>query len=1558
MNNDASRKPATPDAIGTNGCAVAITGMACLFPGAANLATYWSNIRGGVDAITEVPAHRWDPVYYDPDSDAPDRFYCRRGGFVDDLADFDPLAYGIMPVAADGAEPDQLISLRVGAEALADAGLTEKDFDPRRAGVIIGRGNYIGAGMTRLEQHVRTSEQLVGALRQLVPNLSDSALRQIKTEFQGKLGHYGPDTAIGLVPNLTASRLANRLNLFGPAYTVDGACASSLLAVDQAVRELRSGRCDFMLAGGIHLSHDVAFWSVFCQLGALSRRQRIRPFDRRADGLLIGEGAGMVCLKRLEDAARDGDRIYAVIRGCGISSDGRAAGLMNPAVSGQLMALERAWSEAGLDPEELGYLEAHGTGTPAGDEAELTTLARFFGSATHEEDRIGIGSVKSMIGHTMPAAGIAGLIKAALAIHHAELPPTLHCEQPHDIFDRTRFAPIDRARVWPTDPRGSRIAAVNAFGFGGINAHVVLEGIGIPAPRKVAHDSDAQASATTTVEAISKPVPPAIAIFAADTPEALARDLETNRQAEPDPKTLLRLAILDPTPERRKRAGIIASRGRAWRGREGIYFSPDGLLSRGGKLAFLYPGVDSSFEPRLDDLAAFFGMAVPSQAHPVALSPEQLESAGMGIIQTNRLLTEVLERLNIGPDALAGHSIGEWSAMIAADCLPRDQLDAFIDQLKPGTLEVPGVVFLAAGCGLEKAQQAIANLADIVISHENCTRQVIICGCEASIAAAERRLRTMRVLAQRLPFQSGFHSPLFTDYLGPHQNFFKAFPLQPASLPLWSATLAAPYPTDVDAIRELAVRHLVEPVRFRPLVEKMHDAGFRVFVQVGTGSLPGFVDDSLGRHPHLAISANLPKRSGLVQLCHLAAALWCEGALVDLAVLGSAQATSETSRAKPARTSATRKLALGVPLVRLDTRLDLNPAESKTERKTVPPTGERATHPVAQGFQTILRELETASADILEAWRSTPPARRTNPASRQATPPPPPDSPTPSAPSGRSNEAVELPTDTTPRERGPVIDLTETRTTHRRLSVQACPELLDHSFFAQPPNWPIIADRYPVVPMTMSIQILLEAARQAAPGKVVVALEKLQAFRWLVVTDPVDLEIRTKRLGHDRLAISLEGYARAETVLADRYPEAPTVETKTLPDETPTSIDAETLYRERWMFHGPAYQGIETFHGICDGGIRGRLVARQGPGSLLDNAGQLFGYWIMARATVDRLAMPIGLRRILFYGPDPTVGQRLDCTVHIREVTAKEAAADMELNRDGRVWARIEDWRDRRFDTDRRMWPVILRAEAHLLAVPHPERSLVLFDRYRSAPSRDYLARRFLTQVERDAYDRLPPRGKRQWLNGRIAAKDAVRHDLMQGGRTSVFPAELRVTGPAEGMVRVESPYGNHQVAVAAQGDVAIARLTEHDLGLAILPLTPDGDPVDLPAAETFLAESERGLLPREDDALALARFWAAKCAFAHLWGEARGSNPHDCAITAVEPARLRVENRDRGARWIASWDSRSTSRDASPQSTKHHQDRIAMPSHVGGAEQTDEQVPGQDQESGLDFMMSWTVKR
>ncbi|MER6358645.1 beta-ketoacyl synthase N-terminal-like domain-containing protein, partial [Streptomyces sp. NPDC001634] len=794
---------------------VAIVGMAVLLPGAAGLDAYWRNLLDGVDAISDVPEGRWDADYYRPGSAtgpaAAHEVYCRRGGFVDGLADVEVTRFGIMPNSVAGTEPDQLIALNVAAEAIADAGGEDRLPDRHRIGVVLGRGGYLTPGLVGLDQRVRTAGQLVRTLGELLPDLDSGQLDRIRAAFTDRLGTVTPESAIGLVPNLAASRIANRLDLRGPAYTVDAACASSLVAVDQAVGELAAGRCDVMLAGGVHHCHDITLWSVFSQLRALSPSQRIRPFHRDADGILIGEGTGVVVLKRLADAERDGDRIYAVIRGTGVASDGRASGLVNPDPGGQAYAVRRAWEAAGLDPARpgsIGLLEAHGTATPAGDAAELATLTEVFGPGDGlRDERPVVGSVKSMIGHTMPAAGVAGLVKAALAVHHGMLLPTLHCGDPHPALAATRFRTLDKAAPWNTTPEQPvRRAGVNAFGFGGINAHVVLEA---PGARTSRPEALRPLTGTATI-AVAEPE--RVLLLAADSPERLAAQLDAD-----DPAVLAsglhpagthpeagrtRLGVVDPTAKRLALARRAVAKGRAWNGRSDVWFRPAPLLGAAGngKLAFVFPGLEGDFEPRVDDIAAHFGL--PGLRGPAARPGDRVHVSdvgrhGFGVVGVGRLLDTALRRMGVVPDAVAGHSVGEWTAMAAAGLYSGTEVDDFMASFDPDSVTVPGLAFGVIGAPAERVVTALGEGwadAGIVLSHDNAPGQSMVCGPDEAMKEFVRSFRAQGVLSQVLPFRSGFHTPMLEPFLAPIREAAHRFRLHPPTVPVWSGTTAAPFP--------------------------------------------------------------------------------------------------------------------------------------------------------------------------------------------------------------------------------------------------------------------------------------------------------------------------------------------------------------------------------------------------------------------------------------------------------------------------------------------------------------------------------------------------------------------------------------------------------------------------------------------------------------------------------------------------------------------------------------------------------------------------------------------
>ncbi|MFA9189285.1 beta-ketoacyl synthase N-terminal-like domain-containing protein [Flavobacterium magnesitis] len=791
---------------------VAVIGLSCVFPGAQDANTFWQNIVNKVDSTQLAPADRIDPVHFSDSTNPVDRFYCQRGGFISDY-EFDPTAFGILPLAVEGTEPDHLLTLDLVQKALDDAGIFQKNISLEKTGIIIGKGNYTGPGATRAIEIVRTGEQISSLLKELLPKVSSADIEKVKYAFQERKGRFAADTAMGLIPNLVASLVANRFNLGGVAFTVDAACASALLAVDHAVQELQRGRSDIMIAGGVHTGQNAAFWSIFAQLGALSRQQQIKPFSTDADGLLIGEGCGFVVLKRLEDAVCDQDKIYAVIKGVGISSDGNGTSVMSPSVKGQLKALQQAWTNADLDENQIGYLEAHGTGTPLGDKTELQTLAQFFGK--EEGAKIaGIGSVKSNIGHAMPAAGIAGLIKTCLALYHDTLPPTLYCENPTSDMQKTRFEAVQESKNWSKTGL-PKVAAVNAFGFGGINAHVVLEGYDMPKKDKVL-------------------------ILARRTHEELLTALQNNETTVGEGD--YRIALFDPSPARIEKAIKIVAKNNPWRNKQDIWYTNMPLLQNGEKVAFVFPGLDGLAKGEVESVSRYFNINAP-----IETEGEGLLNDALNVFNNCSILDNSLKKLGIVPDMNAGHSLGEWLAGYSSELAEVNSVKALIDVLNPETFELKDSKFIAIGAGIEIIKPIIEEIPNVYISNDNCPNQVILCGSNSALDELVPVLKSKQVFHQILPFQSGFHSPFIADKLDVILAGMEKAQFQQTKIPLWSATTLEPYPSDQDAIRKLSAKHLVEPVRFRELTDKLYAEGARFFIQVGTGGLIGFIDDTLIR---------------------------------------------------------------------------------------------------------------------------------------------------------------------------------------------------------------------------------------------------------------------------------------------------------------------------------------------------------------------------------------------------------------------------------------------------------------------------------------------------------------------------------------------------------------------------------------------------------------------------------------------------------------------------------------------------------------------------------------
>jgi 3-oxoacyl-(acyl-carrier-protein) synthase/phosphopantetheinyl transferase len=1415
---------------------IAIIGMSGIFPGAGDLNAFWQNISTGVDAIETVPESRMGSLFFEEEgaahttAAAVDRFYCRRGGFIDNYAEFDPIQFGILPLAVEGTEPEQLLTLSLAHKALQDAHAFSNGANFAKTGIIIGKGNYTGPGATRAIEVVRTGQQIVEVLQSILPDLKSEDLEKIKKEFQQKKGRFSADTAMGLIPNLTASLVANRLDLGGTAYTLDAACASSLLAIDHAVQELNSGRADMMIAGGVHACQNAPFWSIFHQLGALSKNQQIRPFDQRADGLLIGEGCGFVVLKRLSDAIGNGDRIYAVIQGVGVSSDGAGASVMSPTVHGQVKAIRQAWEMAGISTDQIGYLEAHGTGTPLGDKIELETLAAVFGHHANGT-KAGIGSVKSMIGHAMPAAGIAGIIKTVLALYHGQLPPTLHCEEPVEALADTRFEPVKTLTDWQQSGL-PRYAGVNAFGFGGINAHVVLEGW------------DKSPAQKPTIEANSKPNVAnrdEVLLLARSSHEALLKALET-RDKETGSGNY-RVAIFDPTPERVTKAIKIITKNNVWRNKQDIWYSNEPLLTNGGKTAFLFPGLDGLAGGEFDSVADHFDL--PRFEATETSEEQSVFNTAMKLLEKSRILDSAIKKLGVKADMNAGHSLGEWLAGRSSGLASEASVLQLLTRLNPELFEVKNTKFLAVGCGYDQLKPWLEGRSDIYLSIDNCPQQVILCGTIDAVEDFSAILRTHQIFHQQLPFQSGFHSPFVKDKLDRILDGLDSMEFQPTAIPLWSATTLATYPESFDEIRALSIEHLIKPVRFRELIGKLYAENVRMFIQVGSGGLVGFVDDTLKGQAYSAIASNVPVRGGLQQLQRVMAALFVEGKAIDLGFMGIA--ADQSAQRKP------MKLQLGSPFVtRLDSLKNIALHRPKKELAL-----DDLANPVMRALSANLDQIAQVQSEIAALIGSSGIA---TPVARQVP--------------------IKAPVQPLPQQRLAFKNQLD-------ISLQNSPWLIDHSLLKQKPGWHCVEDMDPVIPMTMIFELFGDIAREQAPELRVQKIMAIKVFQWMNVVEPFHETVAGEWKNPSRVYLDLDKYANAEVQLSETKG-VPETDGYDIGQSLGITITPEQIYREN-MFHGPAYQGIKEVKSVSKNGITGLIAGDAGKGSLLDNAGQLFGLWLQLTLTKDRIAFPVKINEVEFYGEMEDQQGIFECTCRLTELTDDFATADFILKRDGRVWSIIRGWQNRRLEIDDKLWNVSMAPLQNVLSEEVAPGVFLFRNAYQRVVSWDFILKRYFNQPEKRHQRGLMPNKKKEWMISRVAAKDATRMLMLRSRKEAYFPIEFEIRSDEVGKPFLDGPMtGGIHISLAHKNLEAVAIASEAGpVGIDIEEIQPRSPGF----TEIVFTASELSLLAGRDQDEWMTRCWVAKEAFGKMLGKGLMGNPKAYQIEEIKEDALRIQD-------------------------------------------------------------------
>jgi acyl transferase domain-containing protein len=923
---------------------VAVVGIAAIMPQAPDADAFWANIKQGRYSITDVPPERWDPaLYFSPDHAAPDKTYSKIGGWVREFH-WDPVRWKlpIPPKVAQQMDLGQQWAVSAARAALMDAGWPQWKVDSDRVAVILG--NAIGGDKHyRSSMRIELPEVLVGlanapSMAGLPAAQRERIVEETRAAFLGRCFEINEDTMPGELSNVMAGRIANLFNLRGPNFTTDAACASGLAALNTAIDGLTGHRFDAVITGGIDRNMAVAAFVKFCKIGALSATGT-RPFDAGADGFVMGEGAALYVLKRLEDAERDGDRIYAVILGVGGSSDGKGKGITAPNPVGQKLAVKRAWEQAGADPATVSAIEAHGTSTRVGDAAELESLTEVFGAAGAPRHGVALGSVKSNIGHLKAAAGTAGLFKMVRSVHEKVLTPSLNFRDPNPNvdWDRSPFRVNTELREWPTPPCGVRRGGVSAFGFGGTNFHVVVEEH-VPGRYKPARRVFAAAQTTSVAE---QPVPTtatdhsraplrgALVLGGRDDAQVVAQLQQalaeakagrTPAPARPGPEVgaaAVRVAV-DFT-DAADLAGKLDKLIKAFAARNPAAFKmmrqQGAFVGRGPapKVAFLYTGQGSQYVNMLSDLRAreplvtaaferadkvmtpllgrpltsyiFIDGQDPAAVAQLEMQLRQTEITQPALLAADSALHHLLASFGMRPDMVMGHSLGEYGALMAAGSMSfetaLEAVSARGREMAQLSMEDNGAMAAVMGPLVEVERIVAQSKGYVVVANINSNSQAVIGGATAAVTAVVEACVAAGMQAARIPVSHAFHTSIVAPAAVPLKSALARLGVSAPRIPMVANVTGEFYAPDASPQQmvEILGQQVASPVQFVKGLRTLYDAGARVFVEVGPKrALHGFVEDVLGAQDDvLALFTNHPKQGDIGAFNQALCGLWAAG---------------------------------------------------------------------------------------------------------------------------------------------------------------------------------------------------------------------------------------------------------------------------------------------------------------------------------------------------------------------------------------------------------------------------------------------------------------------------------------------------------------------------------------------------------------------------------------------------------------------------------------------------------------------------------------------------------
>jgi myxalamid-type polyketide synthase MxaE and MxaD len=858
---------------------IAIVGMGCRFPGGANSPqAFWQLLREGVDAVTEVPAERWDiEAYFDANPATPGKMYTRWGAFLENVDQFDPSFFGISPREARSIDPQQRLLLEVAWEALEDAGQSQDKMTGSKTGVFVGLMN-------------------------------NEYFQQIKLSGLDAIdAYYGT----GNVTSSAAGRLSYTLGFQGPSLTVDTACSASLVSTHLACQSLRSGECDMALAGGVNLIllPDVTIY--MCKAKTMAADGRCKTFDASADGYVRGEGCGVIVLKRLSDALADGDNILALIRGSAVRHDGRSGGYTVPNGSAQQEVIREALALSGVEPSAIGYIEAHGTGTPLGDPIEMRALGAALKGETERQGQLLVGSVKTNIGHLESAAGVAGIIKTVLALQHGEIPPHLHLKEVNPQISPREIGVTFPTELtpWPALETQKRLAGVSSFGLTGTIAHLILE----ETPRR-----SATAEATLVADSIATPQAHLLALSARD-PKALETLAELYRERLEGAGAGQSLADICYTAGARRthhehRLSLVASshaelveRLDAFRRGEQLPFIASGRrrADYASKLVFVFPGQGSQWagmgrrllltEPafratmeRCDELIReHLGWSLLEE---IAADDEHSRLEEIDVVQPALFAVQVsLATLwrawGIEPAAVVGQSMGEIAAAQVAGAVSLEDAVKIICRRSRLLQRVSGKGSMAAvELSLEEAQAALVGYENrLSVAVSNSPTSTVIAGETGALEELLQTLEARGVFCRLVKVNIASHSPQMEPLRADLLHSLREVNALTPMLPIYS-TVTGQFRRDLRLNADYWWRNLREPVLFAGTVEQLLTDGYHTFLEISPHPIVlGAIQQSLyhlGREGTVLPSLRRAEDERTVLLSSLGS-LYAQGSSVD-----------------------------------------------------------------------------------------------------------------------------------------------------------------------------------------------------------------------------------------------------------------------------------------------------------------------------------------------------------------------------------------------------------------------------------------------------------------------------------------------------------------------------------------------------------------------------------------------------------------------------------------------------------------------------------------------------